>query len=229
MSKNSGIKFKGYMTAPRYESTWARSVIEKAFKSCGVPLVVTQGVFYGQCMQSMFNSAVDEGVDYAITVDFDSVLTSDDLHHLMAVMARGEHDAVAAFQCSRGSSLPLFNIDGEDSVEVSGKPFKVDAAHFGLTGLSVSKLKSVSKPWFHSTPDENGEWNNNRIDTDIWFWRQWADAGNSVYVDARLRIGHLVEMIAGYDGELNHRFEYANEWVRKDALRQMQGREVQDG
>lgn len=219
--KLAGKKISAFMTAPRYESTWARNMIEIAFKECNVPLVISQGVFYGQCMQRMLEDAIEAGVEIAITVDFDSIFTSDDVKYLISMMQKGEHEALASLQSRRAQPYPLFTIGSEQTAEFNGVPIEVSTAHFGLTGIDLTKLKDVPKPWFMSVPAEDGTWVEGKIDDDIYFWKKWRDSGNRVFVDAALSIGHLEEMISYFDEEGNHRFEYQNEWFNKNIMQDL--------
>ena len=86
------------------------------------------------------------------------------------------------------------------------------SAHFGLTAIKVAKLETVKKPWFFSQPDKDGNWENDRIDDDIWFWKQWQEAGNSLYLDPGCRIGHLEEMVASFDENLQPIHVYPSDW-----------------
>ena len=63
------------MTAGRYENTWCRNNMEYSFRKLGIPLIVSGGVYYGQCMQIMMEDAIRAGVEYILTVDGDSVFT----------------------------------------------------------------------------------------------------------------------------------------------------------
>jgi hypothetical protein len=96
---------------------------------------------------------------------------------------------------------------------VDGTPIKVDTAHFGLTVINLERLKSVKKPWFYSQPDENGDWGEAKIDDDIWFWKQWREAGNSIYIDPNVRVGHMEEMVAVFDERMKVRHVYPADWV----------------
>jgi hypothetical protein len=77
---------------------------------------------------------------------------------------------------------------------------QVDAAHFGCTVISTRALKRCLKPWFWSTPDPNGSWNDGRVDDDIFFWKQWKASGNRCYVSPRVVIGHG-EYVITYPGK----------------------------
>ena len=216
MVNKKELKVSALMTAPRYECVWARNQIEIALQKCGIPLYVSGGVFYGQCMQRMLNDVIEIGTDVALTIDFDSVFTPQDVQRLLSVLTFNDHiDAVCAFEARRGKSVPLGTAGGVTEVATHGEPIQLTTAHFGLTAIDLHRLKDVPKPWFASQPDSNGEWTDDKIDDDIWFWKQWQKAGRTIYMDTETRIGHLQEMITEFQ-EVDGRFEvvhtYPKEW-----------------
>jgi len=214
MSLGPDIKVSAVMTCGRYEAVFARNMIEKALRSLGIGLGTSQGVFYGQGMQRMFEDVLKIGADIILTIDGDSVFTQDHVKRLLNVIVQEDKiDALASLQLRRGKADILGFHDGKTSIEWNGYPVEVTSAHFGLTAFRVDKLNAVKKPWFFSQPDENGEWGPNRIDDDIWFWKQWEKAGNGVYVDSGCAIGHAEEMIAYYDGNGQHQFAYAQAFI----------------
>ena len=211
-----GVKVAAFMTAPRYESTWCRNMIETAVKDAGIPLVVSQGVFYGQCMQNMLHDAITAGVELAITVDFDSIFTGDDLKYLINQMATRKWDALASLQSRRSMPYPLFTKGKDGFIEFEGEPLEVSTAHFGLTGILLDKLADVPKPWFHSSPGPDGCWGEGKVDDDICFWRAWSEAGLKVWVDPNLSIGHVEEMVSLFDPTGKHTFQYPNDWFEQN-------------
>jgi len=206
------------MTAPRYESVYARGQIERALHTAGVPLSVSGGVYYGQCMQIMLEDLLTKDVEYALTVDFDSMFTAEHVRRLINIIVQeDEIDALAAIQPMRGKGRILGTNGRAEDMIWTGSPLKVVAAHFGLTVIDLDKLREVPKPWFHSTPDENGEWKENKIDDDVSFWKKWERAGNSLYMDPGTRLGHLEEMITVYDEEMNKLHLYPKDWEKQRA------------
>jgi len=216
--KEIDVKIMAYMSLPRYEAVGARNVIEGALKELGIPLATSQGVFWGQCMQRMFEDAVSQGVDWILTVDSDSLFNSEHLSQLMTEFGSNPHiDALAALQCRRGKPFPLLTKGGEQGITITNKePFLVTTAHFGLTLIRVEDLVQIKKPWFCGQPDENGEWSDERLDDDIWFWHQWRLAGKNIYVAPRVSIGHLEEMVAGFNDDLTPKHEYMHEWRKRN-------------
>ena len=99
---------------------------------------------------------------------------------------------------------------------VSG-PFKVDSAHFGLTVIDAKKLAEVPKPWFMAEPTDAGEYvDGESTDPDVYFWKKWNHAGNSVWIDPGTSIGHLecvVSQLIPVDGHMVRQYFNTREWV----------------
>lgn len=208
------VRVSAIMTAPRYEAVWARTQIEHALRECGIPLAVSGGVFYGQCMQRMLEGLMDRDINYALAIDFDSIFTANHVRRLLGIIAHEQDiDAIAAVQPMRGDGRLLGTSGRREEIVWEGYPIKVRTAHFGLTAIDLNKLAAVPKPWFISVPDPTGGWNDEqKIDDDGYFWEQWHAAGNSLYLDPGTRLGHLQEMIAIYDGEMDVKYLYPKQW-----------------
>ena len=216
-AKLSDVKIAAYMTLPRYEAVASRSIAETALRKLGIGLATSQGAFWGQCMQRMFNDAIEQGVDWILSLDSDSLFNEQHVSDLFDVFGQHpEADAMAALQCRRGKPFPLLTIGGTQEAQLGSlDPLLVTTAHFGLTLIRVDALKDVPKPWFYSQPDEDGEYGDNRLDDDIWFWHQWRLAGKKIYVAPSVSIGHLEETVAVFDEDLQPKHEYIAEWRDK--------------
>ena len=214
------LKLAAIMTAPRYELTYSRNWIERALKVANIPLSVSGGVFYGQCMQKMLQQLIDAECDYAVTVDFDSLFTGRDVIKLIReIETRPEIDAICGLQVRRGKLTMLGTIaggtdtgNGTKVVPVGDGPILGETAHFGLTVIDLKKLARVPKPWFCAKPNANGDWEDDKVDDDVWFWKQWAAAGNTIYFDPSVRLGHVEEMVVMHDDELKPKHVYPGEW-----------------
>ena len=214
--KSVQVKIAAYMTLARYVAAAPRAIIETALKPFKIGLTTTQGVFYGQCMQRMFNKAIEHGIDWILTLDSDSLITPQHVSDLMDEFANHpEADAMAALQCRRGKPHPLMTVGRSEEVETTGEPIKATTAHFGMTLIRVDALKTVPKPWFVSEPDADGEWGDERLDDDIWFWHQWRLANKTIYVTPRVSIGHMDEMVNVFDDQLKPQTMYFDEWRQK--------------
>jgi hypothetical protein len=212
----STVKVAAAMTAGRYENTLARNCIELATRTLGIPLTVSRGVYYGQCMQRMLEGLCETDCDFIVTIDGDSIFTAKQLQRMVAVIAQETQiDALAALQMRRGVADPLGTAkDGETKV-VDGTPIKVETAHFGLTVIRVESLRELPKPWFFAKPNKQGQWDGDKVDDDVWFWLQWAERGNTAYIDPGTRIGHLEEMISAFDENMQPRHYYPSEWGKE--------------
>lgn len=214
------VKVGAYLTLPRYEAVAARTVITEALKPHKLNLTTTQGVFWGQCMQRMFQDAVDKDIDWILSLDSDSLFTAKQVSQLMQIMAANPHiDALAALQCRRGGKYPLMTTGtgvNDEHIEVDGSPIKVTTAHFGLTLIRVQSLKDVQKPWFWSQHDADGNWGDDKLDDDIWFWHRWRLSGKTIYVAPSVAIGHLEETVAVFDERMNAKHIYMHEWRKEN-------------
>ena len=221
------VRIAALMTAPRHEITYARNRIELELKQLSIPLSVSLGVFYGQCMQKMLEQLVDDGqAEYAVTIDFDSLFTASQLRRLVSwIISRDDIDAIAPLQVRRSKPVMLGTVHssvgaetietGDKQVVWDGNPIRARTAHFGLTVIDLKKLAQVPKPWFMSVPDEHGSWGDNKTDDDVYFWLQWEKAGHSVYLAPDVRIGHLEEMVAIHDPQMQVKHIYPHEWEKQ--------------
>lgn len=211
---------KAVMSIPRlgFNDTWG--CVQEAFARRGIPVAGYQGAFWGQCMQRAFNDAVAAGVDWILTVDYDSMFTADQLDHLLEIFKHNPKiDALAPLQVKRGEHVHMLTpIEGPRSgrIEIGRWPIEVATAHFGLTLLRVESLKKLAKPWFQCVPNpENGEYDDERQDGDIFFWNRWREAGNTVYIAPTVGIGHLETMCAWVNQEGGIEFITPKEWRKR--------------
>lgn len=213
------LKVTAVMGIPRFGCNESWGMIYEALLPLGIPLARFGGVFWGQCMQRGFNDSVAAGTDWILTIDHDSIFTAKDVSALLDEFARNPHiDALAAMQVRRGSEYPLMTIGRQTEAHVTEEPVLATTAHFGLTLIRVDALTEIPKPWFYGRPDAAGEWGDNRLDDDIWFWHQWRLAGKNVYVSPRVRIGHMESMISEFDDDMKVRHVYPTEWRKARGL-----------
>ena len=220
--RHRDVTITALMTAGRYENTWCRTHIEFALRELGIPLVVSGGVYYGQCMQNMLTDAIANKTEFAVTIDGDSVFTTSQLRRLISIAAQESQtiDAICGMQVRRGAKTALGTIEGSDGYNWSGYPMKVDTAHFGLTVINLAKLANTTKPWFFCRPNADGDWTGNKLDSDVWFWKQWKAAGHSIYMDPGCRIGHLEEMIVMHSATMAIEHIYPVDWVEANNKRE---------
>ena len=208
------IKIAAVTSIPRVGWNDAWGVMFDALRHFGIPLRRFTGVYWGQCMQRVLEGCVADDLDWILTIDYDTMFTAEHLDRLMHTFGqRPDIDALAALQCRRAKDTPLCTVPGEKDKMIDGTPFKVATAHFGLTLLRVESLKKCAKPWFWAKPDEKGEWGDNRLDDDIWFWQQWREAGNTVYVDPSVAVGHLEVVVADFATTFEAKRIHPTDWI----------------
>jgi hypothetical protein len=184
--------------------------------------VIMYGAWWDHGVSNAFEDLIDRGnVDWILAIDYDSMFTAQDVSNLINRFGQNSHmDALAAIQPRRGSEeTPIMTIGQNTVFEFTDEAVKCDTAHFGLTLFRVDALAKMPKPWFLHTPDPNGSYRSkSRLDPDMYFWRKWADTGNTLYVDPHVRIGHLQPMVAELyldDGHLRTRHVHVIDWRKR--------------
>ena len=211
--KTQAIKLRAIMGLPRVGWNDAWLSITEALHPLHIPIETHTGCFWGQNMQKGMERAMADGIDWLITLDYDSMILPKHIDTLIDWMAkRPDIDALASLQMRRGAETPLFGLTGKTSADVTPEPIKVDSAHFGLTILRVDCLRTMPKPWLIAKADEHGEWGDGRRDDDITFWDKWKEAGHSVYVAPDVRIGHLELLVSEFDDEFKPRHRHIGDW-----------------
>jgi hypothetical protein len=199
--------------------TWAQALMPLGIR----PTKVT-GAFWDQCMQRVFEQFVDK-CEYLLTIDYDTFFTREDVERLFAMALTFQCDAITGFQVKREDGRPMLTLpgtlldpptEGKTTLPMSwfAEPVQpVDSAHFGCTVISTAALKRTPKPWFHSQPNADGEWGEGRLDSDIWAWKNFRDAGNRVYVTPRVVLGHGEYVVTWPGKDLGRPvFQYATEF-----------------
>lgn len=207
------------MSMPRYGCLETRDSIENACAEIGLHLQTYKGVFWHHALQQAFMEMCENGTEWILCFDYDTMLHKGDIYKLLAHAKDEKVDALAALQPQRGSGSSLFSRPVMTN-DVEACLTKVGTAHFGCTLIKVDALKRLKQPWFWEVPNRDGCWAKkahaygvhpsvteahrslgglHACDADIWFWRRWEDAGNSLYVDTDVRIGHAEETVSFFN------------------------------
>lgn len=213
------------MSLPRLGFQETTACMMASVNGIGLPnshVILRQGVFWGQTMTAAIRQTLAlPNVKYIYTVDYDSVFTAAQMMELYYLAEDyPEADAICGTQVGRDRDTVLMTIRGSDGKnkpgvlrsEVESDLLKVNTAHFGLTILRAEKFATLKKPWFLHHPDENGEWEEGRIDEDIHFWRNWEACGNTVYQANNVRLGHMQQMITWPNDELQPVHQYLGDY-----------------
>lgn len=199
--------------------TWAQ-----AFVPLGIRPTKVSGAFWDQCNTRVFEQFIDK-CEYLLAVDYDTFFTKEDIEHLFALALTFQCDCLTGLQVKREDGRPMLTLKGtlENPPDAGstqmplawfGEPVQeVDTIHFGCTIISTAALKRCKKPWFLGVPNKDHTWGEGRIDPDIFFWRNWRESGNRVWVTPRVVLGHGEYMVTWPGKDLGKPvFQYATDF-----------------
>jgi hypothetical protein len=212
------VRAEAVLSAPRFGPlTNVFSFIE-SLMPLHIQPTLGQGAFWSQVLTRMLDQFAPT-TEYIITLDYDSFTTRENIEQLFAL--------AMTMQCKREDGRPMLTLlDTMDTPPDGGstqlpmswfaEPVQqVDSAHFGCTIISTRALRRTIKPWFHSKPDADGGWGDGRIDDDLWFWRQFKNSGNRLYITPRVVIGHGEYVITWPGAELQKPvFQFTTHWQK---------------
>lgn len=221
------VRVEAVLSMPRLSFTSNHFAWAKALIPLGINPTMGTGAFWGQVNTRVMERMIDKA-EYLLTIDYDTFFLREDIEHLFALAMTFQCDALTGLQTKREDGRPMLTVLGTlDKLEEGDKTTlpaswfaspvqEVDTAHFGCTVISTAALKRCKKPWFWSKPDPGGSWHNGRTDEDIWFWRNWRESGNRVFVSPRVTLGHG-EYVAVWPGQdLNKPvFQWTTEFTEK--------------
>jgi SAM-dependent methyltransferase len=198
-------KIVACMSIPRLGFTSNMFCAMSAFVRHRIVLDTIEGAFWGQCLENCMERHLNDGTEFILTLDYDTVFTEDHIKRLvMAADLNPEIDAFAPLQCKREEEalLAMLEGDGDKTVQDLNKPIvEAKTAHFGLTLIRVSALKKMAHPWFWGQPNSEGGWWDTareqseeefkgRQDDDIYFWNHFKKSGNRLALIPDMGIGH---------------------------------------
>ena len=194
------------------------------FPHRNVELVKQTGAYWSQCLDRVLTQFLDAGHDgYIVVLDYDTVFNGDIFDELCYLMADNpQADAIAPWQVKRESDHALVWMTDDDGKkrdeityeELDRELMPVDSAHFGLTLLRSRCFKSLRRPWFLEIPDPNGAWGDGRIDPDIYFWNNWRECGNSLFMANHVSIGHCQQLVTWPDWNLKPIHQYLPDYQK---------------
>lgn len=208
------------LSCPRLGWTDNFRCAQTVFMSLGVPMLVDSGVFWGQGLSRLMKLCADRGVEFVVTLDYDSIFSKEHVARLYQLITENpEVDAIVPVQVKRECNSSMFTMwgDGEMQTSVKADEFMrsltpIATGHFGLTIIRTSSLEKLSKPWFKSISDLNGEWEQGHIDEDIYFWINAMASGWKVCLANEVRIGHLQRIIAWPRSDFTPQFQYLSQF-----------------
>jgi hypothetical protein len=212
----TGIKVGAAMSTPRLGPLATQDLVFKMCSEVPMSFARGEGVWWHHSLTRCIENHLEAGIDYILTIDFDSIFTSDDARRLIChLYDNPDVDVVTSIQMKREGGEPLITSDGEVTLTDPLIPMK--QAHFGLTIFRRSVFERLPKPWFHERPDPSGGWGENRVDADIHFWQQCRDVGLKMMAATDVVIGHM-EWVATWPGQdFKPIYQPLNNW-RKDGM-----------
>lgn len=213
------------MSMPRLAWTDNMTCMVDACSRLRIPFVRATGVFWGQSLERMMTTVVDERKhDWIVTCDYDSVFTPQDIVALRRIAEENELDVLAPLQVGRDRNDILAKLDDGtgsarkslDASELSSEFWPCLHAHFGLTVIRVSALRKLAHPWFLGTPNpETGNWDDGRTDDDIHFWKVARAAGLRIAITPQVSIGHLQVLISWPSERLTTVHQYVRDYQKE--------------
>lgn len=214
------VRVAACLSMPRLAFTDNYFSVTSTFSPYGIQVTKGTGAFWDQTMTRILTdlSREETGNQFICTVDYDSVFEPDCLTRLLSAMLISGVDAVAPLQMKRDDKQLMFTppgLAGKGAQEITlpnewwEQPVQpVDTAHFGLTLIRTSALRRMSKPWFLGVTDDDGDWGNDRVDPDIFFWHKFRSSGNTLAVCPQVAIGHAELVITWPDQRLQAMYQY---------------------
>ena len=215
--KEQEIKIAAILSRPRFGLNVFWDCASEALSPWHIPIQSFYGVFWNQCVERAFEDNIAAGMDWIMTLDYDTLFSSRHVQMLIDALAHNPNiDAIAALQCRRGSPLPLA-VRADGKMPLTGQPVQVTTAHFGLTIFRCEAFQKMNKkPWLGEKPAPDGSWGEGRLDPDIAFWGNWRDSGNTLFVHTGCRVGHVEEMASEFSesGQVTH--SYLSDWRKRN-------------
>lgn len=184
------------------------------------------GAFWNEQLEAGIENAIEDGFDYVLTLDFDTIF---DRRHILMLLdlakSHPEADAIVPWQVKRESKDRLFGVRNEDGVfrrRFDEKDFEqdlmpVDTGHFGLTMIRLAALKALPRPMFWAQPDSLGQWGAGCVQSDIYFWNQARKFDLKIYLATKVRVGHLQQMVTWPTTEFGIEHQHVEEFKRTGA------------
>lgn len=217
------MSLSAVMTIPRLDFSDGVWCAMECIAKLGIPIRRRGGVFWHVAMTNVIEDTIrEDNPKYILTLDQDTVYTPEDVRELYRLME--EHPEAAAIfpvQAGRDRSKIIFTPVGGGRNEVpwqtlEGELVPAASGHFGCTILRVDRLKEMPRPWFHCEPNVVGEWTDDRVDPDAWFWggievtsRALAiPNGWNAFLAPRVVVGHMQLVVTWPDERLEAAHQY---------------------
>ncbi len=164
----------------------------EALLPLGISRFCRTGAYWGKALTMAIDDAIQNGAEYILTMDYDSLFKQSDVEDLLVFMVnKPDADALIPVQMGRTDRILMNTKELGKSVmqnELDETYFPVKTGHFGLSLFRASAFANLPKPWFFPTFKEGGEW---MYDDDVNFWLSFEKAGLKAFLTPRVVIGHI--------------------------------------
>lgn len=237
-----------------------RNITDDAGSVVSIPMEAAYGAWWDHGISNIFDAYCERGLDWALTLDYDSMFTKAHLKQLLDTFADNPHiDALAPLQAKKVMPVNgvlhetpiLRTLDESGRLPADEGPQEVEWAHFGLTlfrldaykrmcksldhyellepdidaiarvfAINAQQARGMARARFLQIPDSDGGYRgDDRVNSDIYFWRRWRGAGNNIYIDPSVRIGHIEATVAGFDEDLNINHVHWVTWKHNERMK----------
>jgi hypothetical protein len=186
----------------------------EALLPLGISVLSRQGAYWGKCMAIAIEAAIEQGAEWVLTLDYDTMFDRDTVEDLLAFAAANpEADALVPMQMNRIDDKILMHPKGKPegvtSEDLDQTYYEILTGHFGCTLLRVSALAKLQRPWFYQSFKDDGK---PGYDDDINFWLGWEKAGLKAFLVPRVVVGHLECVVMWPDRKLKMRYQRTKEY-----------------
>lgn len=188
-------------------------------------LVKHMGVWWHHSLTTLMEKAIHDGFDYAMAVDYDTLFHADDARQIIEHMEVDQSiDVLCPVQMKRTKGHVLLTMrdkDGkmvtlvDDPTTMDVHAIDINSGHFGMTGIRLSSLARMRKPWFVEQPDDQDGWQDGRVDPDIHFWLQAKKCGLRTCLCPQVAVGHMELMVSWPDANWHPIHRHVEEWDDK--------------
>lgn len=184
------------------------------------------GAFWHQSLENLIESAIDQGYDYALTLDYDAIFERRHVEEMLRLAADyPQADVICPWMIKRDSTDRIFGVRYENGIfrkhfdveEFDADLMPIHTGHFGLTMIRLAALEAVNRPLIWAQPDGDGHWRSGKVDADIYFWNKCHEAGLKLYLATKIRIGHLQQVITWPTDEFDITHQYVEDFRRNGA------------
>jgi 2-O-methyltransferase len=204
------------MSTPRFGPLSTFDCITIGLQQFNIAFFRGEGAFWSQSLTRAIERALATvKPDFILTIDYDALFstggTDSDIARLMCLLIdHPDVDVAIPMQMKREGGPLLASTDGEKDIDQPLIP--VTLGHFGLTLFRSSVFQKLSKPWFLEQPGPDGSWNEDHVDSDIYFWRNCRENGINFCLAPDVVIGHGEYVVTWPGPTLKPFHQPLNDW-----------------